>query len=123
MDVEQMLIDLLTPVVAPVPVATRRLATPCLRVRRVGGAASSRVREDVTVTFEWYDRTESAAQQKLELVRGYMLERAASVALTKVIRSVSELGAPVNLPDPDAPEAERYTMTLSLGMRRRLTAS
>jgi len=122
-DHEQLMIDLLTPVVA-VPVSTGRGdELPYLRLRRVGGAATSRVREDVIMVFEWYDHTEMEAQRQLEQVRGYLMERAASVALSKVIRSVSELGGPVRLPDPDAPGAERYTMTLSLGMRRRLTAS
>lgn len=121
MDWEQMLVDLLAPVMAPAGVASRPgSAPPYLRVRRVGGAAHNRVHEDVTMTFEAYHLTETGAIALLERCRAWLLEQAASVARTKFIRSVTEDAGPANLPDPDVPGAQRYTMTVSLGVRRRI---
>lgn len=119
-DYEQAIIDLLSQqVTAPVS-SLPSDALPCIRVRRVGGAATSRVREEVHIAVESYGDTETAAQELLELARGYLLEKASSVARTRFIRGVSELAAPTLLPDPSRPEADRYSMTIAIVARRKL---
>ena len=118
-DHEQLLIDFIGPLIDPVPVSTRHASEPpYLRIRRVGGAASTRVSEDVVVAVESYARTETEALSRLEQVRVWFLGVASSVAVTGVIRRVQELGAPINLPDPETPGIERYSMTMGLTARR-----
>jgi hypothetical protein len=121
MDWEQWAVDHFGPI-AGVPTSTGHGATaPYLRIRRVGGAARNRLQEDVVLAFEWYAGTETAALAGLLKLQGYLLQEVASVQLTRWIRSVSEVSGPVRLPDPQTPNVERYSMTVSLGVRRRQT--
>lgn len=122
-DYEQLLLEMLEPVLTPVPVSTRRRdQAPFVRVRHVGGTALSRVHEDVLFTVEAYEATESAALRLDERARGYLLEKAPSVSLTRRVRVVEEAGAPVYLPDPERPDVERYSFTVKMRFRRQQTS-
>lgn len=116
-DVEQQLIDLLSPVVAPAPVGTRTDSKASfVRVLRVGGAARSRVQDAALVAVEGWAPTESAALALLEKCRDYLLNEAARVTRTGIHR-VIEVAGPGNLPDPVTSKA-RYTMTIEVRTRR-----
>ena len=91
-----------------------------LVVQRVGGAATSRVLEEVHLAIEAYAPRSTEAFTLVDRARAWCLEQAASVALTRYVRRVDEVSGPVDLPDPRRPDLARYSATLSFTVRRNI---
>lgn len=116
--VEQLLIDLLSPVVAPAKVLTRTSSGAFVRVRRVGGPSRSRVMDAALMAVEGWGPNEAVALGLLEQCRNFLLFDAQSVRRHGIYRVV-EVAGPGNLPPSETGSTSRYSMTIEVRTRLR----
>lgn len=85
------------------------------RVLRTGGPAETLVTENAQITLEGWALTEARASAILNLGRAIAFE------FNGTLFGVTEIGGPINLPDPDSSQY-RYTATLGVRARGTVTA-
>lgn len=107
--------------VLSVPVGTRSSsAAKYVRIRRTGGPAPTRVTDSPQVTVEAYDTRESTALALLGLARRALADMPGTELSGWAVKSVTELGGPANLPDPNT-TSHRYTLTAVIQIRGKQT--
>ncbi len=115
-DIEELLTAHLTSVMG-VPAGTRASTAPTfLRVRRTGGPAATRVTDSPQVTVEAYAPLESNAAALLADARRVIADLVGVSLAGWLVKSVTELGGPANLPDPNN-SSHRYTLTAVVQIR------
>lgn len=119
-DVEQLVIDALHAGLAPHEPTVRasgRVPNPrpaeFYRIMRAGGPAETLVSENATILLEAWAQTQTRASRLLQLARAVLAVQEG------FLFGVTEIGGPINLPDPTT-EQVRYTQTF--GVRARATA-
>jgi len=101
-DVEQLLIDYLTPSLA-VPVGTavpNPRPTSFVTVNRFGGPRRGLVVDDAQLGFEYWAERESQAAQLAQLVRAHINALQGQRVNGVQVYRVREFAGPANLPDP-----------------------
>lgn len=121
-DVEQAIIDELTPFYT---IGTSIPPTPpaiFLRVVAVGGAPRDMVTDNWTVVLEAFAPLESAARQTLAdaLARLGLAARKGKIG-SEVCYGLGNMGLPQNFPLPSVPTHKRYITTITPALRRRIT--
>lgn len=100
-----------------VAVGTRLASsTTFIRVLRTGGPAPTRVTDSPQVTVEAYHARESGAIALLARARRYLADLPGTSLSGWPVKSFTELGGPVNLPDPST-DLHRYTFTAVVQFR------
>lgn len=102
------------PMASQVPTAR---PTAFVQLRAAGGADRNLAIGDRNLTVDCWETTDSRAIDLAERVHGLLF--AAPRAPQSLIRTVTEVGGPIPMPDPDDP-SPRYRFTVRLGLRRRL---
>lgn len=87
-----------------------------VRVLRTGGPAPTRVTDSPQVTFEAYHSLESGAIALLGRVRRAVGDLPGTELDGWAVKSVTELGGPANLPDPNS-TSHRYTYSAVVQIR------
>lgn len=115
-DVEDLLSTHLGTVLG-VPAGTRHAPTaPFIRVLRTGGPVATRVTDSPQVTIEAYHSLESGAIALLGRARRAIADLPGATLSGWRIKSVTELGGPANLPDPNS-TSHRYTYSAVVQIR------
>lgn len=100
-----------------VPVGTRAASVvPFVRVLRTGGPAPTRVTDSPQVTVEAYHSRESEAVALLGRARRALADLPGTELDGWAVKSVTELGGPANLPDPNTTN-HRYTYSAVVQIR------
>lgn len=100
-----------------VPVGTQLASVSTfIRVLRTGGPAQTRITDSPQVTIEAYHPRESGAIALLGEARRYLADLPGTELDGWAVKSVTELGGPVNLPDPTT-ESHRYTYSAVVQVR------
>jgi hypothetical protein len=115
-DIEDLLATYLTSVLG-VPVGTRASTTSeFVRVLRTGGPAPTRITDSPQVTIEAYHSRESGAIALLGRARRALADLPGGELYGWSVKSFTEFGGPVNLPDPNS-TSHRYTLTAVVQIR------
>lgn len=119
-DAEKLLIDYLAPILAvPVGVKAAGSGTEFVKVIRTGGPVATPVSDRPQITIEAYAARGTRAWELADLARMAVFTLAGTVLGGTSVKEVTEIGGPVNLPDPVFPALTRYSFTLAVHVRGR----
>lgn len=117
-DAVQFMINVLAPVLGPVPVGGKGTSgAKFLKVIRTGGPRATPISDRPQLTFEAYAKLPSQAWALAEEARTTVLGIAGTVVHGVSVKEITELSGPSDLPDPVFPEHSRYTFTLAIHLR------
>lgn len=103
------------------PVGGKRAAgASFVRVRRVGGSPQTRITDNAQMVFECYAEDNAAADTLASHVRAHVFA-AAGTRLDggPSCKTVTNISAPAEMPDPETPTLSRYTFTVLTALKVR----
>lgn len=118
-DSEAAAIVWLNPRLTPVKVSTQIPSTrpdELVRVSRTGGVRRDLITDQAQLTFECWAKTGVRASAICSLIRAHMSAAEGETINGLWIYKVTEVGGPVNFPDPES-TSPRYQLTLAVASR------